>query len=303
MDAKYASLVANGVQFCDGQALAPPTAVKTWFSDRRAFLVGQLATVSANFSVATNFISSSSNLVALSGTAPITVKTIEINGVPWPVTWTAVNSWTVRLPVSQASNQLSVLGFDKRGSLVSGASNQVTVVYSGPVPSPQGAIVFNEIMYNPLRSGAQFVELFNTSSNFAFDLSSWRVHGLDYTFPDGSFIGPRSFLVLAKNRAAALSAYGTNLLVFDEFDGKLQTNGETLTLIEPGATPEADVVIDKVRYESELRCVAVARRFAGQQPRGQLERRRRLDIRKQDRQHLQRHKPAALAFHRGHRLH
>jgi len=130
MDAKYNSLVANGVQFCDGQALAPPTAVKQWFSDRRTYLVSQLATVAANFTLTANSITSSSNLITISGTAPVTVQTIQINGAAWPVTWTTISNWTVRLPVDQGTNQLTVLGFDKRGNLVGGASNQTTVVYN-----------------------------------------------------------------------------------------------------------------------------------------------------------------------------
>src|SRR5262249_50001832 len=48
MDEKYNSLVANGVRLCDGQALTSPTAVKTWFRDRRTFLLNQLAMVAAD---------------------------------------------------------------------------------------------------------------------------------------------------------------------------------------------------------------------------------------------------------------
>jgi len=250
MDAKYNSLINNGIRFCDGNALTDPTVVKTWFSDRRAYLVGQLNTVAAGFTVATNSITSSSNLITLNGTAPVTVKDITVNGIFWPVTWNTITSWTLRLPVSDATNQLAVLGLDKRGNVVAGASNQVTVVYTGAVPPAQGAVVFNEIMYTPALAGAEYVELFNTSSNFAFDLSSWQVKGLGYTFPQASFITPRSFLVLAKSRAAALAAYGTNVLVFDQFTGALQPDGETLTLIRPGASPAQDLVISKVRYEA-----------------------------------------------------
>src|SRR5206468_3705636 len=51
MEAKYNSLVANGVQFCDGQALAAPDAVKTWFAQRRTYLLAQLATVASPFTL------------------------------------------------------------------------------------------------------------------------------------------------------------------------------------------------------------------------------------------------------------
>jgi len=251
MDAKYNALVANGIIYCDGQALAAPTAVKTWFSQRRSYLVSQLATVAAPFAISgTNNFNVTSNLVTLSGTAPITIKTIEVNGVAWPVTWTTVSNWTMRVPLAQATNVLTLLGYDLRGNRVAGASNQVTVVYDGTVPEAAGAVVINEIMYNPRVPDAEFVELFNTATNFAFDLGGWKFNGLDYTFPEGGFITPRSFLVLVKDRTAAAVGYGTNFTGFDAFNGNLQADGETLTLIKPGAVPELDQVIDKVRYEA-----------------------------------------------------
>ena len=146
-----------------------------------------------------------------------------------------------------------LLGYDKRGNLVSGASNQVTVINNGPPPPELAPVVINEIMYNPIVPDAEYVELFNTSSNAAFDLGGWQVSGLSYTFPAGSFIAPRSFLVLAKNAGATFTAHSTNVLVFDEYDGNLQGNGETLTLINPARTNGAvDVVVSKVRYDNVL---------------------------------------------------
>src|SRR5438477_7762630 len=105
-------------------------------------------------------------------------------------------------------------------------------------------------MYNPLVPGASYVELLNISSRFTFDLSGWRLHGLDYAFPIGAFVPPGGFVVLAKDPLAFSSAYGASIPVFAGFDGNLQADGETLTLIQPGATPAQDVVINKVRYES-----------------------------------------------------
>jgi hypothetical protein len=111
-------------------------------------------------------------------------------------------------------------------------------------------VVINEIMYNPVVPAAGFVELFNTSVNFAFDLTGWRFNGLDYTFPEGSFIAPRRHLVLVQDRRRAAVAYGTNFTAFDEFDGNLDLDGETLTLLKPGDNGAPDLVIDKVRYEA-----------------------------------------------------
>ncbi|HON09180.1 MAG TPA: CotH kinase family protein, partial [Verrucomicrobiota bacterium] len=43
MDAKYKSLQANGITMCDGATLTDPSALKTWFNDRRNFLLASLA--------------------------------------------------------------------------------------------------------------------------------------------------------------------------------------------------------------------------------------------------------------------
>src|SRR5712671_3627301 len=105
-------------------------------------------------------------------------------------------------------------------------------------------------MYAPPAPDAEFIELYNTSSNITFDLSGWRFNGLSYTFPPGSLIWPNTFLTLAANRTAFAAAYGATKPVFDAFAGQLQQNGETLTLIQPGTNTASDLVVAKVRYAS-----------------------------------------------------
>jgi hypothetical protein len=137
MDAKYRSLAANGVTMSDGAPLVDPSALKTWFSDRRGFLLAQLAQVAADFAVSgPGNITANSTLVTLSGTAPVTIKTITVNGSEWPVTWNDVTHWTLRVPVAYGTNRLSVVGCDVRGNPVPGASAAVTAVYAGDVPAP-----------------------------------------------------------------------------------------------------------------------------------------------------------------------
>ncbi|HTD86545.1 MAG TPA: lamin tail domain-containing protein, partial [Candidatus Binatia bacterium] len=254
MDAKYNALVANGITLCDGQALVAPTLVKNWFRDRRAYLVSQLATVASPFTVSgPTTINVTSNLVTLNGTSPITVKTIEINGEARPLVWTSVTNWTVRLAVTGATNNLAIAGYDSRGNLVSGASNNVILIYNGTPPPATPSVVINEIMYSPTVPDAEYVELFNPSSSFAFNMAGWRFNGLDYTFPEGSYLAPRGLMVLAKSHTAAYTAYSTNLVIYDFYNGNLQANGETLTLINPARTTnEVDVVISRLRYENVL---------------------------------------------------
>jgi hypothetical protein len=249
MDSRFEAFEASGVH------VTAPNLIKHWIAQRRAYILAELAKVNAaNFTIAGPVeFTSPTNLITFSGVAPVGLHTILVNGVAWPVTWTSLTNWTLRLPLAQATNQLVFLGRDVHGDLLSGASHQVTVVYTGPILQPQGSVVISEIMYHPTNAGAAFVELFNRSA-FAFDLSGWRINGLDYEFPAGSVIAGQQALALAKNRAAYFAAYGTNTpLPFGVFDGNLDLDGETLTLLAPRASGLApDDIIDKVRYEARL---------------------------------------------------
>jgi hypothetical protein len=249
MDAKYKSLLANNVLYCDGQRLTDPSAVKTWFSQRQAFLQSQLAAVTPAFSVNAS-VTITNGLGLLTGIAPVGVKTVAINGAEWSVSWNTVTTWTATVPLQFGNNSFSVVGLDLAAHPVPGASNSVTVVYNSSPASPVGNVVINEILYKPQDPDAEFIELFNNSPTSAFDLSGWRFNGLGYTFPNGASIQPRRYLLLVKDRTAFDMTFGPALTVFDVFSGNLQSDGETLSLIKPGLTPAADLVVDRVRYET-----------------------------------------------------
>jgi hypothetical protein len=153
------------------------------------------------------------------------------------------------VPLSLATNTLRITGLDLRGQVVSNAAASVNALVNAALESPVGNVIFTEIMAQPPQPGAEYVELFNRSSNTAFDLSGWRIHGLDYRFPPGTWLAPRSYVVLTKNRWAYLAAYGPTTPLLDEYPGNLQADGETLTLLMPGAEGGPEVVVDRVRYE------------------------------------------------------
>ena len=245
LDARYNTFVSEGL------TVRRPIPSRL-ISPRRA--TGIAATVAASdtnaLAVAGSSFTTSNDFLTISGAAPLQVTTITINGEPRPMTWTSATGWSIRLAVPPGTNAYTLLGYDRFGNLVSGASNQVTIASTAGPVSPVGNVLINEIMYNPATPNAEYVELYNSSTNAAFDLSGWRINGLSYTFPSGSFIGPNSFLVLARSRGAFISTYGLSVPIFDTFSGGLQSDGETLTLIQPGATPAQDLVVDKVRYES-----------------------------------------------------
>ncbi len=250
LDAKFASFRANGFNSVED----PNVGIKAWLAAAQASIARQLAAENAaSFKVLTTNVNVTSNSVTLRGSAPVQVMSLTINGETWPVNWTSGSgsfgptNWSITLPISPGNNQLIVRGYDRFGHFISGTSNNITVVSTPPPPdNPVGNVVITEIMFNPLVTDAQFVELYNVSSTTTFDLSGWVFDGLGYTFPPGSSIAPGAFLVLAQNRAAFAAAYGATNLVFDSFPGPLQPDVQTLTLVEPGPP---QIVIDQVRYQ------------------------------------------------------
>ena len=45
-----------------------------------------------------NNFGTTNNTITFAGTAPLAVKTIEINGVSYPITWTSTTAWSIQLP-------------------------------------------------------------------------------------------------------------------------------------------------------------------------------------------------------------
>jgi hypothetical protein len=200
----------------------------------------------AAFTVAaTNVTVNGSNFVTFNGTAPVTMKTITIGGGEYPITWTSVNTWTLRVPVSTPTTNVQIIAYDLHDKALTNVTATATV--NASVDSPVGKVLINEIMFYAAVPDGEYLELFNSSTNTTFDLSGWSVNGLSYNFPTGSVILPRTFLVLAKNRSVFSFTYGNAVPVFDEYDGDFQRDGETISLVTPN-----NVIVDRVRYEGAL---------------------------------------------------
>ncbi len=238
---KYAAFTANGLNVEN-----PETNIKPWITKARTNIMAQLAAVNAAAFVVNPSVSVSNNVAYVTGQAPVDAAAVWINGLAYPLTWINLTNWVVRVPLVPGTNAMSVVGVDRHGQAIGGESNRVSVAYGGTNASPVGQVVINEIMYAPTGDNAQFVELYNNSTNLAFDLSGWQVNGLSYTFPNGAFIAPTNYLVLAQNGPGFAAAYGATNPVFDTFAGTLQRDGETLTL---GPT---NLTVAKVKYQNSL---------------------------------------------------
>ncbi len=251
IEARFAAFEASDVH------VTAPNLIKHWLAQRRAYILDELRKINASgFNIAGPLeFNTGTNLITLTGVAPVGLQAILVNGTARPVTWTTLTNWTLRLVLDQATNHLVFTGVDAQGQTRPGWNGQLTVLYGGSLLSARDQMIFNEIMYNPTNAGATYVELLNRSA-IAFDLSGWSVHGLDYEFPPGTALGPGQILALTGNRAAYIAAYGTNTPPpFDVFNGTLDPDGETLALIQPiqpvagGGTGN---VVDQVRFEARL---------------------------------------------------
>jgi hypothetical protein len=245
-NAKFNAFVNDGLSAED-----PNSAMLPWIAAAGTSIAQQLAAVNAtNFAVNPTVVVSN-DTAYVTGTAPVNVATVWINGEAVPVTWTTLTNWSATAPLVPGTNQLAVSGVNVSNQPIAGATANLSVVYKGGAPSPVGQIVINEIMYNPLVPDAQYIELYNNSSSNTFDLSNWQLQGLNYTFPPGSLLGPTDFLVLAGNPAAYAAAYGATTPVFDIFPGPLETNGpSTLALEQPGTGGSGNTVVAEVQYDS-----------------------------------------------------
>lgn len=256
IDAKFLGLAQNGI------AASAPDPVKQWIAERRTFILGELGAAAAPFSITSNGgnnFSTNRNSILVRGLAPVTVKTIRVNGVEYPVRWTSVNAWELTLALPPQQNILRIEGYDSFGRPVTQANDTIVITVTNAGETIAGRVIFNEIQYNPAVPGAGFVELHNTSRTTAFDLSGFRINGLGFSFPPGSVIAPGGFLVLASDAVRFGEQHGFTIPVTAEFEGTLANGGEALSLLAPdpaGGTNE--LVIAAVRYDDDLPWPALA---------------------------------------------
>ncbi len=249
LDAVYRAFRDNSV------SASAPTGIKNWIRGRRNYLIRELRKENAPFAITTHSgeaFASSDSVVTLEGTAPVSVKTIQINGVSYPLTWTSVSDWRVKVPLTDRENVFHIAGFDHRGEQVSEGEDRITVNYSGTAQDPADYLVINELMYHPAVSGAGFVELFNRSQTHSFDLTGYLLNGAGFEFAPGSVLGPQDYAVVVSDRQVFSEIYGRNVAIAGEFSGRLANDGETISLIDRSSPDGMDRVIDEVTFEDRL---------------------------------------------------
>lgn len=240
-NAKYKAFQNDNFNaYISGGLENPNTAMLPWIAQAQSSIASQLEAVDAPQFTVNTAITESNGVAYITGTAPVAVNTVWINGTAWPITWTTLTNWMVAVPMQPGTNQFNIMGVDNNSQPVAGATGSASVTNNAASPSYAGQIVINEIMYNPSVANAEYVELYNNSTTNAFDLSGWQLSGVNYAFPPGSIIRPGQFLILAADGPAFANAYGATIPVFDVFPGALAPP-QTLALMDAASNVVAEV--------------------------------------------------------------
>jgi hypothetical protein len=259
LDARSAALAANGV------AAATTTSLKSFLASRRDYCVGRLAGVAASFTLNTPaLLVASNNPVVIAGSAPVEVRDILVNGVPVPVTWISVTSWTARVQVVSGTNTLDVQGLDRLGAPLASAYASLVVRYVGTA-SPRVPVLINEWMAgntgpngypNPV-GGAfnDWLELFNPGATPAdlagHYLSDDLAAPFQYTVPTGYTVPAGGhLLVWADGDPSRNSTNHPDLHV----NFQLARGGESIVLSAPDGT-----LLDAVTFGAQTNNVSQGR--------------------------------------------
>ncbi|MDW7980201.1 MAG: lamin tail domain-containing protein, partial [Verrucomicrobiales bacterium] len=94
LDERYAGFQEHNLP------LQSPQTIKNYLATRRAYLQSVLPQAEFAISNPPYTLVTGSNTVVVSGSAPLDVSEILVNGVPYPVTWTSITNWRVAVPLA-----------------------------------------------------------------------------------------------------------------------------------------------------------------------------------------------------------
>jgi len=115
------------------------------------------------------------------------------------------------------------------------------------VTQPGMGLVVSEIMYHPTDAGGtlEFIELYNNRA-VTEDLTNYAfTSGIQYVFEPGTTIGPKGYLVVARDPAGLEAAYDISD-VAGPFTGRLDNDGERIDLSNGGGG-----IALSLRYDDE----------------------------------------------------
>jgi Concanavalin A-like lectin/glucanases superfamily/Lamin Tail Domain/CotH kinase protein len=228
--------------------------ILNYIGQRANYVMSQLPTTTpfAITSNAGNNYDTNQNHVMITGTAPIQVKTIQVNGITYALNWTTPSTWNLTLPLNAGTNVLVVQGVDAHGVALSNAVDTVTIVNTGTgAPLP---VVINEWMADNASPNGfpdpadglfkDWFELYNPNA-FAIDLTGYFLTD-DLTMPTlwriptNSIVPGQGFQLVWADNLTNLNSFTVGSDIHAPF--QLSKSGESIGLFSPnGVTPQSVV--------------------------------------------------------------
>jgi hypothetical protein len=195
-----------------------------------------------------NNFGTTNDTIMLTGTAPLSVKEIQVNGVSYPITWTSTTAWSLRLSLLNGPNALALQGLDRNDQRLTNAFDSITITNGGGGAALP--VVINEWMADnagpfgfadPADGLYQdWFELFNPNTNAVnlagFFLTDNPSQPTKWQIPLGAIIPAQGFLLVWADNEPGQNATSANGHLHAGF--QLNNDGEAIGLFSPGGVAQ-----------------------------------------------------------------
>jgi len=253
VDKKYDALKANK------QAVNRPTSLTSFIKARFSYLQQIIDRMDDEFYISQlSEIQTDKLTVNLSGSAPLRMRSLQVNGVPHQLEWKQLTKWQLALPVEGTQKSYTLTAIAGDGQPIEDASQSIEVSYTGDASFPHESIQINEWMASndtTLTDAADgdfddWIELHNRSE-LPVDLSGWwltddKISPRKWQFPEGATIPAKGYLLIW--------ADDEPLQTSDEFHVafKLTAKGESILLFDPEGRLADEVTFGKQKPDETM---------------------------------------------------
>jgi hypothetical protein len=131
LDAKYAAFQEHGL------TAASPGAIKSWITAARNDILTQITRDSAEFAITDVTSATNGGSWMVSGTGPLEMASLLVNGAPLTVTWTSTKAWTAAFDAPAGIQRLTMTGVNGAGQPIAGAVQEVVLTLSNALKITQ----------------------------------------------------------------------------------------------------------------------------------------------------------------------
>ena len=253
VDKKYKALRANG------QTVTSPSKLTSFIKGRASYLKRTVDRMDDDFTVKGDaLVETDKQTVTLSGTAPLRMKTLLVNGVPQQPKWGRLTTWKLVLPVEATRKSYTITAIDGSGQPVADAEQTIEVQYTGDKPFPHENVQINEWMAandSTLADAADgafddWIELHNHSQHDV-DLTGWALTDdkqspRKWLFPEGATLLAGGFLLLWADDEPQQTGDEIHLPF------KLDAGGEAILLFDPDGRLADEVIFGEQKPDEAM---------------------------------------------------